>query len=201
MNIWDDGFSRGNYWSDYTTPPYYEIPGTAGSYDRYPSVIVDIYAPLITTEYSPTDPTSEEIVTVTAVVFDHSELAEVILSFSRDGGVHWNNITMEQETDEWTAEIPLNSETALVQYKVYATDIIGYGAVSDIVTFTVIILQPTTTTNTTTSVTSPSTSPSTPITEPDNGVILFMQIGAFIGCGIIVILLIKIVIRGSNGPK
>ncbi len=200
-NIWDDGFSRGNIWSDYTTPPYYEIPGTAGSYDRYPSVIVDVYAPLITTEYSPTNPTSEEIVTVTAVVFDHSELAEVILSFSIDSGVHWNNITMEQKADEWTAEIPLNSETALVQYKVYATDILGHGAVSDTESFTVIILQPTTTTNTTTSVTSTSTSPSTSTTESDYGVTLFVEIGAFIGCGIIVILLIKFVTRGSTGPK
>jgi parallel beta-helix repeat protein len=36
-NTWDDGSSRGNSWSDYSGEGWYEIKGTAGSYDRYPS--------------------------------------------------------------------------------------------------------------------------------------------------------------------
>lgn len=36
-NIWDDGVSRGNYWSDYYGPSEYSIPGPGGNVDRYPS--------------------------------------------------------------------------------------------------------------------------------------------------------------------
>ena len=36
-NTWDDGSSQGNSWSDYSGAGWYEIEGTAGSYDRYPS--------------------------------------------------------------------------------------------------------------------------------------------------------------------
>lgn len=36
-NTWDDGSSQGNFWSDYSGTGWYEIEGTAESYDRYPS--------------------------------------------------------------------------------------------------------------------------------------------------------------------
>jgi parallel beta-helix repeat protein len=36
-NTWDDGVSRGNYWSDYYGPGEYSIPGPGGNVDRYPS--------------------------------------------------------------------------------------------------------------------------------------------------------------------
>ncbi len=38
-NMWDDGVSQGNVWSDYTGVLEYAIPGTAGSVDRYPRAI------------------------------------------------------------------------------------------------------------------------------------------------------------------
>ena len=207
-NIWDDGTSIGNSWSDFATPPYYEIPGTAGSVDRYPSVIVDAYAPLITIEHSPTIPEANEIVTVSAVIFDHSELAEVILSYSMDDGAHWINITMEQNIEDWTAEIQMNSETELVLYKVYAIDILGNGAVSDTNSITVFILNPPITRTTVTSITSTTTSTSattstsnttsSSITEPVTGGLFILEIGVFFGCGVVVILLVRFVVRGST---
>jgi len=36
-NTSDDGSSQGNFWSDYSGTGWYEIEGTAESYDRYPS--------------------------------------------------------------------------------------------------------------------------------------------------------------------
>ncbi len=36
-NTWDDGVSRGNYWSDYYGPGEYSIPGPGGNVDRHPS--------------------------------------------------------------------------------------------------------------------------------------------------------------------
>ena len=35
-NQWDDGVSMGNYWGDYIGVGMYNIPGSAGSVDRYP---------------------------------------------------------------------------------------------------------------------------------------------------------------------
>ncbi|OLS21942.1 MAG: hypothetical protein ThorAB25_26210 [Candidatus Thorarchaeota archaeon AB_25] len=35
-NTWDDGVDTGNFWRDYTGSGVYQIPGTAGSVDRFP---------------------------------------------------------------------------------------------------------------------------------------------------------------------
>ncbi len=40
FNVWDDGISRGNIWSDYQGPGPYTIPGEAQSIDRFPNVPV-----------------------------------------------------------------------------------------------------------------------------------------------------------------
>ena len=37
FNVWDDGISRGNFWSDYQCPGPYTIPGEAQSIDRFPN--------------------------------------------------------------------------------------------------------------------------------------------------------------------
>jgi parallel beta-helix repeat protein len=39
VNLWDDDISRGNAWSDYSGSGVYDIPGDAGSVDRYPEVL------------------------------------------------------------------------------------------------------------------------------------------------------------------
>ncbi|MHA2210220.1 MAG: right-handed parallel beta-helix repeat-containing protein [Candidatus Thorarchaeota archaeon] len=46
-NIWDDGSSIGNIWSDYSGGPNYTIPGDAGSVDRYPISLFDTTPPTI----------------------------------------------------------------------------------------------------------------------------------------------------------
>jgi parallel beta-helix repeat protein len=38
-NQWDDGFSLGNFWSDYEGTGDYPIPGSAGSVDHYPALL------------------------------------------------------------------------------------------------------------------------------------------------------------------
>ena len=40
-NTWDDGSSQGNKWTDYYGTGWYSIPGTAGSWDRFPSRLGD----------------------------------------------------------------------------------------------------------------------------------------------------------------
>lgn len=45
--IWDDGLGIGNSWSDYNGSGQYPIPGTSGSYDRWPSVLLDSNLPVV----------------------------------------------------------------------------------------------------------------------------------------------------------
>jgi len=42
-NLWDDGVSQGNYWSDYPGTGWYSISGPAGSIDHYPQ----LYDPIV----------------------------------------------------------------------------------------------------------------------------------------------------------
>jgi len=60
-NTWDNGVDQGNYWDDYSGIGYYDIPGTAGSQDRYPGIYPDSYpmpmvldAATVTYEYNTT---------------------------------------------------------------------------------------------------------------------------------------------------
>ena len=46
-NSWDDGIVFGNDWSDYDGGDTYQISGSSGSTDRYPSEFVDLIAPSI----------------------------------------------------------------------------------------------------------------------------------------------------------
>ncbi|MGY5870912.1 MAG: NosD domain-containing protein [Candidatus Thorarchaeota archaeon] len=197
-NTWDDGISQGNIWSDYTTPPYYQIPGSAGSYDRYPSVIEDVHAPLLSVDHTPATPTSEEFVTITAQIYEVSGLSEVVLSYSIDNGITWNNFTMEQDATEWVGYIPAYAEDTLVLYTVNATDILGHSASSIIRSYTVIAVATTSTTTTDTSTTTNTTtgedtSSNTADTNANSGVILFVGIG--IASGIIVILIIEFIVK------
>ncbi len=42
-NTWDDGIDQGNFWDDYSGVGYYDVPGTAGSQDRYPGIYPSSY--------------------------------------------------------------------------------------------------------------------------------------------------------------
>ncbi len=56
-NTWDDGVSAGNAWHDYSGTGVYSIYGMAGSVDRYPSLLTDVWSPDID---SPSDLEYEE---------------------------------------------------------------------------------------------------------------------------------------------
>jgi parallel beta-helix repeat protein len=65
-NQWDDGIAFGNIWSDYEGGAYYEISGTAGAQDNFPSrfVPVDIFDPL----GSPVWYTLTAVITIVGVI-------------------------------------------------------------------------------------------------------------------------------------
>ncbi len=56
-NTWDNGVSVGNAWHDYSGTGVYSIYGMAGSVDRYPSLLTDVWSPDID---SPSDLEYEE---------------------------------------------------------------------------------------------------------------------------------------------
>ena len=138
-NSWDDGISLGNYWSDYTVPPAYRIPGPANSVDEYPRVIIDLTPPTILTTREPAIVNSSVPVSIHATVTDVSSIAEAILSYRVDEG-SWNNISMEIEnTDQyWRGLIPPLSNGSVVVFKVYAKDIYSNWGVSSIEIYTVV---------------------------------------------------------------
>jgi parallel beta-helix repeat protein len=53
-NVWDDGISRGNFWSDYSGTGVYNISGNPSSVDRYPHSLVEANPPLITDQENQT---------------------------------------------------------------------------------------------------------------------------------------------------
>ncbi|MBY8997796.1 MAG: right-handed parallel beta-helix repeat-containing protein [Candidatus Thorarchaeota archaeon] len=87
-NQWDDNISLGNAYSDYDGSGSYEIPGEAGSVDRYPRLLdEDVYGPKIvpdigswaTVTYSWPGPM---VFTFTADVTDNSGVDTVLLNLN-----------------------------------------------------------------------------------------------------------------------
>ncbi|MHA1483755.1 MAG: NosD domain-containing protein [Candidatus Thorarchaeota archaeon] len=77
-NTWDDGVSAGNAWHDYSGTGMYSIYGMAGSVDRYPSLLTDVWAAAID---SPVDQEYDEGATGNSITWtpshprpDHYEL-------------------------------------------------------------------------------------------------------------------------------
>jgi parallel beta-helix repeat protein len=46
-NVWDDGLSKGNRWSDFDEGDTYVVSGTAMSMDRYPAILLDTISPTV----------------------------------------------------------------------------------------------------------------------------------------------------------
>jgi len=194
-NTWDNGVDRGNRWSDYI-PPHYLISGSAGSVDRYPSVIVDIYPPNLIVNHAPMFPIPDQNVTISAEIFESSILVEVILSYSTDSGLVWHNITMVYNNSDWIAEIPGFQNNTQVTYRVYAEDVHGNWAWSLIKLYDVqeVVITSTTTTTATTTTTSSTTS----TTNTTNGTLigpLTLEIILICGVGGVVVILIIVLIK------
>ncbi len=92
--------------------------------------------PSINTSHSPSNPTLNDTVTVSAEISDPDDVSQAILSYSTDGGSSWTNVSMTHNTN-WTADIPAQPIGTTVHYKVYAEDGIGNWAVSSITNYTV----------------------------------------------------------------
>ncbi|MGQ4913156.1 MAG: phospholipase D-like domain-containing protein [Candidatus Asgardarchaeia archaeon] len=96
----------------------------------------DTAGPTIEVTYYPTNPTSDDDVTVYAEINDLSGISTAILSYQVDSG-DWTNITMTYNGENYTATIPKQSAGSTVHFKVYAEDNQGNWAVSNTVAYTV----------------------------------------------------------------
>jgi hypothetical protein len=198
-NFWDDGMALGNFWSDYTVPPTYKIPGPANSVDEYPRVIIDLTPPTIHTTREPTIVNSSVPVSIHANVTDVSSIAEVILSY-RVGEGSWNNISMEIENTNryWSGLIPPVSNGLVVVFKVYAEDIYGNWGVSSIETYTVVD-SASSTTETTNGTANSTTGTANSITgTADSQLIWMIPIFAAFGALTIIVALVFIKYRSRR---
>jgi len=103
------------------------------------TVIIDNTPPDIgVPSISPKEPTEDQDVTVSVNVIDvMSGVAEVILSYSVDGGFTWTNVTMTATNTTYETTIPGQPIGTEVLYKIYARDAAGNWIVSDHYSYTV----------------------------------------------------------------
>jgi hypothetical protein len=179
---WDDAISLGNYWSDHEVPGWYSIDGPASSHDRYPRPLVDHTGPIIVLGRTPFYPTSDTHVNITARILDVSPIAQVILSYSIEGGP-WANFTMYLEGALWFWFVPEQLNSTTIQYRVYAEDSEGNWAVSPTHSYTVYDPPPDTTPTTSTPTTTTTAAP------PPDSTILVIAISAGAAAIIIVVVI------------
>ena len=96
----------------------------------------DTVGPTIELEYYPTNPTSDDDVTVYAQINDLSGISQAILSYQVDNG-DWINVSMTYTNGNYTAVIPKQPADSSVRFKVYAEDNQGNWAVSNTISYTV----------------------------------------------------------------
>ena len=88
---------------------------------------------------SPLNPKADQSVIVTTQVIEgESQIESIILSYKTDSS-SWNNVTMTQNGESYTANIPGYPVNTQVNYKIYAIDIENNSDVSTLESYTVII--------------------------------------------------------------
>ncbi|MFW9770432.1 MAG: NosD domain-containing protein [Candidatus Thorarchaeota archaeon] len=137
-NLWDDNVSIGNEWGDYSGSGVYEIPGTAGSVDRYPGTAdFDIIGPTL---YHATDlrvtvmraPCPFQSIEFHVSVYDQSGVDIVRLYYSSSMNGSWSSVDLEyqpttQNPDEYSYSFPgpLYSLDFISHYYFWANDTLG----------------------------------------------------------------------------
>lgn len=204
-NLWDDNISIGNEWGDYSGTGEYEIPGSAGSIDRFPSVAeFDLAGP---TFYHVTDYWVTAYPGICpfqslgfhASVYDQSGVNTVLLYFSNTLGANWSWVEMEfQPTTEYPDAYSYSFEGSLYslefirQYYFWANDTLGQVAGSGLYSNTLYCRNFTSPL--------PPSYPSNGSSSPSNGlsttIVTIMSVG-----GIAVILALFILRKKGSGNQ
>lgn len=143
-NLWDDNVSIGNEWGDYSGSGVYEIPGTAGSVDRFPSTTdFDMAGPTL---YHATDlrvtvmqaPCPFSSIEFHVSAYDQSGVDTVRLYYSSSMNGPWSFMDLEyqpttQFPDEYSYSFtgPLYSLEFIDHYYFWANDTRGQETTSE----------------------------------------------------------------------
>ena len=113
-----------------------------GGFDRdYNDMIFSMIAvnplQIVSVSRSPDVPNYDESVTVTAqVASGDCDVASVVLSYQLNSG-SWTNVTMSLDSGVYVVDIPAQIYGTAVNYRVYASDLIGYSVVSSLYSYVV----------------------------------------------------------------
>jgi len=132
-----DGF-QGHYWYpeyEYTTATDVDIQADPS---LWMTLAFDNEAPTISNvQISPSDPGSDDSVTVSADVTDDvSGILDVTLRYSINGGASWSNVLMISGS-AYSGVIPQQAEGTVVQYKIVARDNAGFTKESAVSSYSV----------------------------------------------------------------
>lgn len=114
------------------------INDNLGNYYSFSVAPRDAIDPIIQSiTHEPENPTVDDLIVIRANVTDNIEVVLVILTYTINGGLEWNNITMTVIKDLWVAIIsPINIASA-ISYRIIAYDRTGNSVTSDIQSFIV----------------------------------------------------------------
>ncbi|MFW9847922.1 MAG: DUF2341 domain-containing protein [Candidatus Thorarchaeota archaeon] len=128
INLWDDDISIGNKWADYPGSGVYNIPGTAGSVDRYPGQLTNILPSI----NSPPNQTIEVTTIGNYITWETDSSYPDYYEIFRDGSL--------VETGDWfsgTLSIEVDGlGVGDYNYTIFVFDYVGFNA-SDSVMLTV----------------------------------------------------------------
>ncbi len=122
---WSEREGTNNYYSSLRT-------GTAGIALLLSRAIeLDFEPPsILTAGYS--NSTANQQIHVSAEVTDNYEVATVLISWTKDNGITWQNLTLNQIAPKsWEGQIPGQPAGTTIMFKVYAKDSMGYWQVID----------------------------------------------------------------------
>ena len=139
-----------NYWSEYTSPDDngdgvvdipYEIEGSARNEDSSPLIttpeLIDLPPLIMNIYHYPSPPSKNDFVTITASVFDDTQVQSVTLYYRINGG-SWKNVQMSTlVTSIYKTTIGPFRSKSIIEYYLIVYDINSNNNQSSIYTFTI----------------------------------------------------------------
>jgi len=186
-NTWDNGVDQGNYWDDYSGVGYYDVPGSAGSQDRYPGIYPSSYpmpmmldAQTVTYEYN----SAGNSMTWQVLSVGTPEYYEVYKEDVLIASKFWDGMDVVYSVD--SLDVGLHNFTLIV-YDLFGNSDISFGIVNVYTNSTVTTTTTTTTTSTTT------------ITTTTNGTVfdssLITMIISISSSSVIIVVVILVIVK------
>ena len=133
-NVWDDGSSKGNYWSDYTSRysgasndgnvwnTSYAIDGNANNHDRYPTVNAfnDNQSPTLDSDNSQGNGTTGDPYSFNVSASDDLDVRSVSINWTH--GDLGGSISLNESGSYWLGTVTLDQSQNNINYFIYIYD-------------------------------------------------------------------------------